>query len=463
MGLVFELGLRQHLINLGINNTSVLEHAVRIYSWTWAYFFTKESSVWTDERRELLAKGFLLQGLMTEENLSYYYSPYNHLIGELAALAFLGTVYSKSRHTEIWRDRCWQEMEKQLQIQFHPDGFTVEQASYYHHFTVGFYLMGALLRQQNGLSVSSEVFQTMERALEFSMNLTRPDGQLPMLGDIDSARSIYFYRPETMWNLRPFLALGAVLFKRPDMKFVGGESFEEVLWLLGTDGIKTFEELPSEKPSHGSYCFDQSGYYIMRDGWESKDSYCCFDCGEIAHGVFKDSTPSAAHGHGDILSFELCIDGQPLIIDPGFYTYFGPLEWHRYFRSTRGHSTIEVNNAGQASHESRIAWSNVSSPKLEHWISTDEIDFVSGGIDRFANLNKDVIHRRSIFFWKGSYFLVMDEITGEGGNEQFQIESSLHFVPGELSFSANHLHYNKKLISLFALPDKVSVSYRNRR
>ena len=443
---------------LGINNTSVLEHAVRIFSWIWTYYFTRESTIWTDDRKEILAKNLLLQGRITEENLSFYYSPYNHLIGELAALAFLGIVYGNSPDTELWCDKYWKEMEKQLEMQFHSDGFTVEQASYYHHFTLGFYLMVALLRKQNQLSVSPEVFKSLEKALEFSMHLTRPDGQLPMLGDIDSARSIYFYRPETMWNLRPFLSLGAVLFKRPDMKFVAGESFEEILWLLGADGIKTFEELEAKKPDHTSHAFEQSGYYIMRDGWQSTDNYCCFDCGEIAHGVFKDSTPSAAHGHGDILSFELCIKGQPLIVDPGFYTYFGPLEWHRYFRSTRGHNTIEINDAGQGIHETRIAWSNVSSPKLEHWISTDKIDFVSGGIDRFANLNKDVVHLRSIIFRKDSYFLVVDKILGDGGNEQFHIESSLHFVPGELSFSTNRLSYDKKIISLFALPDSAKVT-----
>ena len=443
---------------LGINNTSVLEHSIRIYAWIWAYFFTKESSVWTIERRESLARQLLLEGCMIEENLSFYYSPYNHLIGELAALAFLGTVFSSSPQTEMWRDKYWQEMERQLPKQFHPDGFTVEQASYYHHFTVGFYLMGALLREQNGLPVSAEVYETMEKALGFSMDLTRPDGQLPMLGDIDSARSIYFYRPETMWNLRPFLSLGAVLFKRQDMKFVAGGLNEEVLWLLGTEGVKSFDNLETNKPGHTSTVYTKSGYYIMRDGWQSTDNYCCFDCGEIAHGVFKDGTPSAAHGHGDILSFDLCINGQPLVIDPGFFTYFGPLEWHRYFRSTHGHNTIEVNNAGQANHESRIAWSNVSSPKLDHWISTDEIDFVSGEIDRFANLNKDVFHRRSILFRKGCYFLIMDEITGQGGIEQFQIKSTLHFLPGELSYSNNQLNYNNTLISLFALPEKVQVT-----
>ena len=441
---------------IGINNTSVLEHAVRIFSWIWTYFFTKDSAIWTNEHKEMFVKNLMLQGHMIEENLSFYYSPYNHLIGELAALAFLGTVYGNSQVMETWRDTYWHEMEEQLEKQFHADGFTVEQASYYHHFTVGFYLTVAVLRKQNGLPVSNEVFKTLEKTLEFSMNLTRPDGQLPMLGDIDSARSIYFYRPDPMWNLRPFLSLGAVLFQRPDMKFVAGSQSEEILWILGTEGAKTFQELEAQAPLYTSRRFSLSGYCIMRDGWEARNNYCCFDCGEIAHGVFKDGTPSAAHGHGDILSFELCIDGEPLLIDPGFTTYFGPLEWHRYFRSTAGHNTVEVNDCGQAVHEGRIAWSNVSSPKLDHWVSTDEFDFTSGAIDRFAQLGDNIRHHRTILFLKESYFLIVDKVEGDASDKAFQVKSSLHFHPGELSCDKDKLRYNNKLVSLLAVPDNTS-------
>jgi hypothetical protein len=446
---------------IGINHTSVLEHAVRIFSWVWSYYFTRESAVWTEERRFALAKNLLLQGKMIEENLSYYYSPYNHLIGELAALAFLGTVYGNSPKLRRWRDKYWQEMETQAEKQFHSDGFTMEQASYYHHFTLGFYLSLALLRQQNGLSVSPQTWKIIERAFEFPMYLTRPDGELPMLGDIDSARSLYFYLPDPKWNLRPFLALGATIFERGDMKFVAGDKFEEILWLLGKTGVEKYRRLNAVEPAQTSRGFSSAGYYILRDGWGKTANYCCFDCGDIAHGVFKDETPSAAHGHGDILSFELTLDGQPVIIDPGFHTYFGPLEWHRYLRSTRGHNAIEVSGAGQAVHEGRIGWSNVSSPQLEYRVFTPEIDLVGGSIDRFAGLSEKVFNKRYILFNKGKYFLVIDEVAGEDCGKSFHVESSLHFAPGELREDARRLYYNGKLVGFLALPKTASVQIKS--
>ncbi len=442
---------------IGINHTSVLEHSVRIFSWIWAYYFTKDSPVWNSDRRAELAKQLLLQGEIIEENLSYFYSPYNHLIGELAALAFLGTVYSHSPKMHRWRDHYWREMETQLEKQFRADGFTVEQASYYHHFTLGFYLQTAQLRKKNGLPVSPKVWETLERALEFPMHLTRPDGQLPMLGDIDSARSIYFYRPASKWNLRPFLSLGAAIFQRADMKFVAAEPVEELLWLLGVDGVEVFVNQRISPPEAASRYFRESGYFVMRDGWQKNSSYCLFDCGEIAHGVHKDETPSAAHGHADILSFELCLEGQPLVIDPGFHTYFGDLDWHRYFRDTRGHNAITVNGCGQAAHENRIGWSRVSSPRMEHWLSTPELDFACGSIDRFSQLGKNAFHRRFLLFSKAQGFLIFDEVLGDA-DTPVKVESSLHFHPGKLAIQDQKLSFNNCPVAHFAAPETASFS-----
>ena len=449
---------------MGVNNTSVLEHSVRIFSWIWTYYFTKDSKIWTPDLIKLFTKNLLLQGALIEENLSYFYSPYNHLIGELAALAFLGIFWEKDSRPKKWGEKYWQELERQIEIQFHTDGFTVEQASYYHHFTWGFYLMVALLRKQNRLSVSTQVLKRMEKAMEFSMYLTRPDGLLPMYGDIDSARSIYFYPPDPMWNLRPFLAIAATLFGRGDMKETSGGICEEILWLFGKKGVDEFEGLESKKIAAHSKPFYESGYFIMRDGWQGTSNYCSFDCGPIAHGVFKDGTPSAAHGHADILSFEMCINGKPLVIDPGFHTYFGSLDWHRNFRATRGHNVIEVNGAGQAIHEGRISWSQVSSPQLDHWVNTPDYDFVGGKIDRFAKSILNVIHRRYILFRKGFYFLVMDEIgTGSTSDDPqstrpLEIESSLHFAPGRVSIKQNLLYFNEQPHVAFSLPKEALVS-----
>ncbi len=437
---------------IGINNTSVLEHSVRIFSWVWAYYFTRTSPVWTEERLQTLTRQLLLHGAIIEENLSFYYSPYNHLIGELAALSFLGVVMGGRGRTAKWRDHYWKILEEQLDHQFAPDGFTVEQASYYHHFTLGFYLTTALLRKQNDLPVSPRTWGRLEQAIEFPMHLTRPDGRLPMLGDIDSARSVYFYLPEPQWDLRCFQALGAVLFGRGDMKCVSQGPAEELLWLLGPAGVEQYRQLAVAPPEAASIKFEASGYAIIRDGWDEQANYLLFDFGEIAHGVHKDATPSAAHGHADILSFELCLRGRPLVIDPGFHTYFGSLEWHRYFRATRGHNVVEVNGCGQAVHEGRISWSQVSSPTERIWLESELLHVAGAAIDRFAGLPEKVRHRREILFRKGKYVLVLDHLFGAEPRADFHIESSLHFSSAQFTADGNFVLDGRQPVMLAALP-----------
>jgi hypothetical protein len=436
---------------LGVNHTSVLEHAMRVFSWLWGYYFTKDAPVWTSENRAKLVKALLLQGDLIEENLSYFYSPYNHLIGEIAALAFLGTVYPVNDRLRYWRDYYWNEMEAQLPKQFHPDGFTVEQASYYHHFTWGFYLQVALLRQLNNLPVSSKTWSWLEKSLLFATHLTRPDGRLPMLGDIDSARSIYFYFPDDKWDLRGFQALGAALFSRGDMKQIAGGPSEELFWLLGPNGLADFDAVSSQIPEEESQFFKYSGYQIMRDGWGNQANYVLFDCGEIAHGVHRDGTPSAAHGHSDMLSFELCLNGKPLIVDPGFYTYFGELSWHRYFRDAKGHNTITVNDCGHAIHEGRIAWSSVSTVKVIHQFCSEVSDFICAETDRFAGLNMPAKHRRYFWFEKNNFAFVFDEIVGVE-NKPVQIQSSLHFATPHVALEENVLFADNRPVAIFALP-----------
>jgi hypothetical protein len=48
-----------------------------------------------------------------------------------------------------------------------------------------------------------------------------------------------------------------------------------------------------------------------------------------------------AHAHADGLSFQLWLDGEPVVVDPGMPTYEAGTE-RDFFRSTQAHSTVAV-------------------------------------------------------------------------------------------------------------------------
>src|SRR5204863_8596471 len=72
------------------------------------------------------------------------------------------------------------------------------------------------------------------------------------------------------------------------------------------------------------FALSDAGYFGARDG----GSFVLADCGPIA----PDHLP--AHGHGDILSFEWTLAGQPIVVDAGVFEHAaGP--WREESRATR--------------------------------------------------------------------------------------------------------------------------------
>lgn len=418
----------QNPYKVGVNWTSALEVAVRSIAWSWVYGFIRSAPSVDEESRRVLLGSLSLHGLYIEGHLSHYFSPYNHLVGEAAALFILGASFPYLEGAARWEQKGWGLLERILPEQFHEDGGSVEQASSYHHFTLGFYLQAALQRLARGDAVPERVWQRLESALEFSIYLTRPDGTMPMTGDGDEARSVHLGE-RSLWDYRPYLALGAALFGRRDMKTVGGALTEDALWLVGLAGLERYQSVVPEEPRSTVRAFPASGYAVMRTDWSARAHYLSFDFGEIAAGVSAGDVPSAAHGHADALSIEVSIEGRPVVVDPGFFTYNGNLEWHRYFRETAAHNTVVIDGLSQAEFRGRLKWSHGPRTRLHRWVVSSSFAYVEASHDGYARLAQPVLHRRTVVFEKPRYWLIRDELTGEGEHD---VEQYFHLTPGRV-------------------------------
>jgi len=417
-------------VDQGVNWTSSLELAVRAISWIWACRLCQGSAHLDSGFQDVFWSSIREQARYMARHLSFYSSPYNHLIGEAGALHLIGSLFPEERAGRGWEDLGWAILCDWIDRQFHEDGMSVEQATFYHHFTLGFYLQAIFLRRLNGKPVPATLLSRIEKALEFALHITRPDGTLPMIGDIDNARSLYFSSDHS-WDFRGFLGMGAVLLNRPDFRHQCPDLPEELAW-LGTDGdLALFGSIAPAVPTQSSVPFYRSGYFISRNGWRNDADWLCFDCGEIAGGLHPDAVPSAAHGHADALSFELAVKGRPFIIDSGFHTYFGDLEWHAHFRHEEAHNTVRAGELRQAEYCGRLKWRNVGKPRLHRWESTDLYDTVCGSIS-YAG---DVRHTREMTWLKHGFFLVRDRIDAKIHNFG-EIRSCLHFSP-EVDLSVN--------------------------
>lgn len=152
--------------------------------------------------------------------------------------------------------------------------------------------------------------------------------------------------------------------------------------------------------------FSESGYYKLYD----EERALIFDAGKI--GV--DYQP--AHGHCDCLSFELSVDGKPLLVNSGTYEYQGDLRKH--FRKTRVHNTVEING-----HEQSQCWGGFRVGKrISRVFGKLRDGIVEGGYRNYRGEE----HRRSITL-KGGVLEVTDSINAQDG---IQVKSYLHIAPG---------------------------------
>jgi len=145
--------------------------------------------------------------------------------------------------------------------------------------------------------------------------------------------------------------------------------------------------------------------------------------------VSAQDTPSAAHGHADALSIEVSAFGEPMLVDPGFWTYNGAEEWHRYFRETEGHNTVVVDGRSQAEFRGRLKWSNAPRTETHEWLSLGAFDYAEGSHSGYQRLASPVTHLRTVAFVKPHYWVVRDELTGEG---KHTLERCFHFATAEV-------------------------------
>ena len=163
----------------------------------------------------------------------------------------------------------------------------------------------------------------------------------------------------------------------------------------------------------------------MRSGWGEGSLHLSFDCGHISMGDCDDRS-YGSHGHSDLLNFGLHAYGETFVTDIGSYTYTGPKQYHDYFRSTRGHNTITVDGEDQSILTTTWAIRNRARPLHRKWFTSPHFDYVTGSHDGYRRLSNPVVHRRKILFVKHLYWIIIDDIEGEG--EHF-IESYFHFAP----------------------------------
>ena len=161
--------------------------------------------------------------------------------------------------------------------------------------------------------------------------------------------------------------------------------------------------------------FPDTGYAVIKSP-ESR-STLIFDCGALG----PDYQPG--HGHCDVLSYELSLHGQRVVVDTGVNTY-EPGPERSYERSTTAHNTVRIDGEEQA--EIWASFRVGRRPRVGRIRggSDGALPFVAGEHDGYRRLG--VVHTRTIVLLRPDTWIVADLLGGSGTH---RVESFLHFHP----------------------------------
>jgi hypothetical protein len=281
--------------------------------------------------------------------------------------------------------------------QLSSDGIDFENSIAYHCFVAEMLAYAVRAARDGGLAVSDPCLRAVARMGVFVRDLACDDGSLPCIGDSDDGRLLvlgdYFARGG--WLQRPG-ALSRLI-----------------------DGAVGHSE-PAPRDMSSSRAFAHGGFYVLR----SRSIVCTVNAAPTGvNGV-------GPHRHHDALSFEVCVNGAPFIVDSGTYCYQHDPASRLRFRRTAAHNCLVVDGVEQSPLSAAFGLTeDTFAVTVAEWSSDrseDRLHFVNVGYQRL--LKHGVRHRRAFVLDKEAGLLeIVDEVAGDGVHD---VEWYCHLHPG---------------------------------
>jgi hypothetical protein len=387
---------------LGPNWNNSLEHGLRLVNWAvaWHLLGGQDSVLFQGTEGQGFKRRWLDSVFQhchfIAGHLSLHSSSNNHLIGEYLGLFVAGLTWPCWDQSEGWCASAHLGLEREVSRQVAPDGVDLEQAIGYHREVATMMVLAGLFGRANERELSQPCWLRLEAMLDHVASMMNSGGQVPMIGDGDDAPIVRF-APDSERDLyRPLLAVGAVLFSRPDFKRKAGRYDDTARWILGDEGADRFNALPNPHDAVAPRrAFPDGGYYVLGMNFDqAREVRVVADAGP--HGLL----PTGGHAHADALSFTLSLDGREMLIDPGTYGYQATKRWREFFRGTSAHNTVRVDELDQSVSGGSFLWMRHARSDCECFDLDARREVWQGVHDGYGRLPDPVIHRRKIDFDK---------------------------------------------------------------
>jgi hypothetical protein len=334
---------------------SGIEIGIRLISWVW---IRRLLNGWRDAPNLFENNPQFIEQLFRHQQWlatlpSRGSSANNHLVAETAGQFVASAAFPYFRESGRWRSESAETLRREAIAQTFPCGLNRELATEYQGLVLELLLAAAIEGELSGHSLGPTVWERI-RAMTDAVAGFLDQGRSPRQGDGDDASGLLLDAPEyNRWNA--LLSTGEVLFGRLAWWPVAAE--RDVRTNIWTRAVQV-PLLPMNRPAERPEIFPDAGHVYLRSDTNGKNVWCRCDHGP--HGFLS----IAAHAHADALAIELRIDGVDILADPGTYCYHGEPEWRGYFRSTRGHNTLELDGQDQSTSAGPFLWTDHAQSSL---------------------------------------------------------------------------------------------------
>jgi hypothetical protein len=328
----------------------------------------------------------------------------NQQVGAVLGMTVVGMVVPEFRQSSAWVERGVQRMREHLEKDFHPDGAHRELCTQYHKTCLRDMAHVALTAARNGLpsffdadDPSAEAF---ERAYEWLARIAMPEGLTPPLHSavFSNDYAIHLQVAGEQFGRADFLQLASRVWEKGLVPSQKGPVSLSVPILSPPTDVRISAALASPLPL--SENLPDSGFAIMRTGWEEGDRYL----------VFQYGWPNTGHAYPGALHFLLAMNGEVIATSPGSPRSYA-LPSYRYCHSTPSHNVVSIDNQSYIG-KNRLAPGGT----LHRYADLDRAWYIrashEGYMDSFG-----AVHDRQLLVVKDGPIVIRDRITGGAGHK----------------------------------------------
>jgi hypothetical protein len=410
----------------GVHWVSGIELGIRLLSWVWvrrlldgwsgaADLFERNPEalhqIWHHQR--------WLAGLRSHGS-----SANNHVIAEDAGQLAASCAFPWFAESPRWRVDSMRSLDEQLTRNTFASGLNRELATEYHGLVLELGLAAAVEADAAGIPVPDSTWDVLLRMTDTLAAIVDTRLRPPRQGDADDGFGLIVDGAGTdRWS--SLLATGNAVFGRRDWwPAPSGGDVRTPLFasLTKRAGATAKASRPARRPAE----LADAGLTLLRADADETSSEIWCRCDGGPHGFLS----IAAHAHADALSVEVRHGGVDILADPGTYCYHGDPEWRKYFRSTLGHNTLELDETDQSASGGPFMWTRHARTKV---LESSESRW-SAEHDGYS-----VVHRRTVGLdGVGRKLEIVDEVLGAG---KHQARLAFHLGPAvEVTVEGHQAH-----------------------